>query len=350
MRKETLNLFFLLLVSTHVIASLPGNTFDDFYAINELILDKPDSAKTLGYRQIELLKAENNNEQLGKIYYLMGKANYYISRLDSALIYHNMALTLLESKSDSAFLLNIYLNLANTYADMSNYTEAVKFYEKTFQLGEKLQDEPLLTSLRINLSQTFSEQENYPLALEQLKMALDLLDTNDYARSFKVFNEFALCYLKSNDIEKAKDFINKASRLKDKVGDVLETCNHLAILAKYESSFNKVQEAENLYLKSIGLLKNYGDPFSLAVEYARFSLLKSKMNQKDSALQYALLSEGLAERIPSLWVKKKSLEALYLAYRNAENFEKSLDYLEKYLEVSETMTNQRFEIILRLDE
>jgi tetratricopeptide (TPR) repeat protein len=228
----------------------------------------------------------------------------------------------------------------------------------------------------IALSQHHREQYDYDKALEVLTRASLILNEANYPRwADKVYQRLAQIHLLRNEPDMAIRFLEK--RLSNDPSDGLQLAgiyNDLHIANLHKGEYNKALEyllncvricedlnekkflnisyhnlgllyqligkfdkSHQILKKALNLAIELKDDKSIARAYAYMGVSFMKMQQYDSALVYLHKSEQLQDNIMDI---SSTYNKLSQIYRYKENYQKSLSYLNKSMDINKMKSDK----------
>lgn len=111
---------------------------------------------------------------------------------------------------------NILFNIAACYNEMKNSEKAVKYAEEVCKLDKKLENKERYAESLLKYSSTLIRNNDYDNAKKVLKEANHVLEeqVKEKTKAY-VNNNLGYIYLKSNELDKAFEHLNKAKELKE---------------------------------------------------------------------------------------------------------------------------------------
>lgn len=242
-------------------------------------------------KKIDTNKVNNNSYN----YYLISGINYFDSRLiPQSFKFTNRALSMARQLGDSSEVGNVYSQLGNIYVVRADYPTALSYYKKALNRLDSNGAE--YYSTKLNMSQAYSGVNQYHEALNTLTAA------TEYYKKSKNYTDLAVA--------------------ENNIGEI------------YRSHINDATKAKLHYRRAIAANKQMQNLQGLAQNYHNMAALFLDLNQPDSAVEPALMSEKLRTEIgdsSSLVFSNYLLGSLYKA---KEDYPKAISYYNTSLNLS----------------
>ena len=192
---------------------------------------------------VETLKAINNYKNINDeprlgLYNHLGRIYRILKDYDVALDFYKKAESISQTKKNLNIIQN---NIAYVYQAQEKYELAEKKYQEIYQNSLKIQDSVQIARSMANLAH-IKGKLNKSNALELMKEALDLrLKINDSYGIYSSYDYLYRYYRDKNDLEKAKDYANKALTMANELGSTSYVENALSNLVELDESPNIVR-------------------------------------------------------------------------------------------------------------
>lgn len=247
-----------------------------------------------------------------------------------------------------------YGTLALAYSYLNEYELSEKYYLKALSIFSSiyLNSHPYIASCLNGLGGLYSYQYKYEEALKCYKQAIAIykqIYTRDNYKIGNIYNHIGLLYIDISDYKKAKEYFLIAYRIYDDIFqssrvwsiDYMSVCNNLGFVLY---SLGEYENAIRLYEKAI-IINNETSPDDLG----SLALLKNNI-----ARAYYMLkrySESYAIQLDALKLQlqyygefnpytAKSYNNLGLIYMSNNDFVSALDYLQKGLNIRQSLKGE----------
>ncbi|MDF7818736.1 histidine kinase [Runella sp. MFBS21] len=303
-----------------------------------------DSLAQLGKRQMVYLSQiprsfQTDTTKLYTLYFLGTVYRIWNGRRDTSLYYANQLIQESQLLKNRDYLLRGYI-VAEYYQRIANinFPEAIRLnYEAIKNLDNRRFSQENAFRFKNNLGEIYFEMRQYEQSLTLYLEALELIKINTLDVSIashyaNIYQGIAKNYQKLNDFAKAETYLTIAIEKLSQYGSESskawiygDLADNYVYLKKYEDALYFFQKAENIWNKLN--LKN-----QLIEVWSNLAKLSVLMNQYDNALQYAQKVIGHNDNVPL--VDENSYFALYKVYKAQNNWEKALQYHEKFTELN----------------
>ena len=228
---------------------------------------------------------------------------HYSKAIESAL---NM-LKIAEKISNNDYSAQAYLCIGMLYYDQQDYDHALHYFKKGYTIAKDLSHVSAMAAFLSNMGPIYMQKKQYKKAISNFKEAELLANqTNNENIRSRVYLNLGFAYISIENLKEAKIYLNKSLRLSKKISDK----------------------------KTISLsLSNLGDLYSLNKNYTK-------------AIKLGKEGLKIAEQIKSLISTRNAAQALYTIYKRANMPHKALEMHEKFMLLSDSLTNEKNQSVL----
>lgn len=272
--------------------------------------------------------------------------------------------------------------LAEINCKREDYSSAVYYYEKALYYFIKNEDKDDIYNSYVNIGNIYMLDKFYKGALTRFMFAKEVLDESNIedADIYKeLYSKISECYMKLNQPQKALNFMEKIDRMdnedciKEEVGILVLKAKNLLGVGKYAESkecFNKaleiIEKEENksrlakVYLTMSKIYSEMGD-IDKHLEYSQkvydltkrdenqymmeslFNMIESYVTrgQYDMAQKYCKLALVSSIKNKDKYYEYKSLKFYSDMYKNKNEVEISIDYLNKCIEIANGLKDEK---------
>jgi tetratricopeptide (TPR) repeat protein len=285
-------------------------------------------AEALEYSRKALALAPTSRQAQGEHYLNLGKIMFSLGYDVTAIIWLEKAEQFFEKERTSSSKLDIYRILSLAWASKLNYQKALNYGEKLVALSENTQFKykyrQALFELATNLSAAGQNRKAIKVLEKGLKASIE--QNHIYQRS--LFLSFLLLNsLDNNDVSQARVFLEQLEAVDAGNEFAFERTLGKAVISAFTKQF---EISENLFTELDNMKK-----------HSEFILprWKIKIAERNGNWEEVIL---LNQKVLDLTLEdnfRDDLPAVYLdfakAYYNLDQYEKSLEYLEKSLAIIE---------------
>lgn len=264
-----------------------------------------DSILILARQASEAAQKLNYSKGLGRAYWLMGMANYYLDEIDSAESYLDKGLPFAMASNDIRELGRIYNSKANVARYRGNNALAIDLYFESLKLKEKNGDRFGEALTLNNIANVYNEQGDYNKALKFYLRSLKIRrELNREQGASMLLSTLAENYIKLGSLDSAQYFLNRA----------------------------------------LVFAKSTRQPWNLIHVYGALILYHNRANNPDSVLQYIKLGLKAAKE-----AKSKDREALMFLHRAAfeidqNDFKEALAFADSALNLADGLKRKDYVI------
>lgn len=308
-----------------------------------------DSLKTFEYLE-KGYKAAHDNLYLKSIYYAK-KGYYFYSKGDlekskSNYLIADSILNRISGHIESYKIQSdIWNNIAVIHQIEDNDEEFIETtLYKAIPLAEKAQDNNRLATLNISLGIGFMNLEQYEKAIIYLLKAENLLSTQEHQnhRLISMYNRIAECYILTNQMAKAKDYIYKASQILKTNPDSDQTSIFYLIEGLYFKKCHQYDEALSSYKKALKFTNGPNKTYHThEINMYMVDLLLVTKRYKE-ALQLSLLLEKDPFTIEVNVNRATVYKYVSEAYKGLGYIEEAYEYLKKHNDLSIEIHDEEF--------
>jgi tetratricopeptide (TPR) repeat protein len=284
-------------------------------------------------------------DQAVRIYTGFGDVLVYVGEYEKARLNFTKALALIDLVDTSQLqpFLALRRKISTTFERQGDFERALEHLETAQKIIHDLN-----ISLPVEVAKNLSNigwinfrRGSLDVAEEHLTNALALAEsTNQYDVIASIYNRLGGIFFQKDELEQSAYFVSKSLVLREEIGDfgeVARSYNNLGLLAWKRGNWD---DALDDFSRSIELNQNLGDVEATIFLHNNIGLLQTDKGNLDIALEH--LSESLAR---SQDVGHITLEGeTYLHYSRywlaAEEWEKSLFYSQRALEIFEEIGSQ----------
>ncbi|SMD37080.1 Tetratricopeptide repeat-containing protein [Reichenbachiella faecimaris] len=264
----------------------------------------PNQTLMFGEKALEMAQKQQNNEQLSYAYLNLCQGYLYKDDYAEALDFGLKCLELRQQSDDLPALAFILRTIGWLYYDMENSDLSLKYHKESLKLYEQLEEIDRIGNALNGLGLVYMQKENYQTALSYLERALEIEESskNDHRVSV-VLSNMGACYQKLGSNQQAIDYLRRSLVLNQRFDD----------MDLFSESLNRMA---NAFLD----LKNYEEAQILLDSASRI------INSATLADKKVLMMENL--------------QAQSILYAAQQNYKKSLDAIQEYTDLRESILSE----------
>lgn len=259
-----------------------------------------------------------NYMELGKVYNNMGNLYYYQDDFETAITWYLKAAGALERADARRFLAQVYDGIGNTFNEVNEYDKSIRYLDKAEALAREQKDTALLCRVLNNRSVTLismgKEREAVNQYLEVLKMADEGINL---VTKFMVRSNLANSYTNFKQLDSAMYYIRQAEALARQSNTPYYVMNVYLCYSKIYERSNQWEKAKDYMFKAKaiaakmgskeGLWKVYGN---LVRVYAHLGRNMESLDAFDRFREYndSLVNERMHTRVNELETRYRTLQ------------------------------------------
>lgn len=275
----------------------------------------------------------------------LGNTYYQFGDYKKSLEYHFIALKGFESIGNKTGQSFCYNNISTCYYQMNRFEESIAYLKKSVKLKQELNDRRGMANAEQNLGNSYMGLENLVLAEKHFKNAIAINEDLDNSPGL-ITNYFNLgrMYLEKNP-KISINYFNKGRQLAVKNEDIdMLTKIDLEILAVKAREEEQLQNEKNS-INNIQAFKEAGKKGDEADGYKNLADYYAQKEQYEKALEYTNKYYQLRDTLKGneILAQFKNIEEQY----NKEKNEKQIILLQKDHQINEQKLNrQRFLMLI----
>lgn len=295
-RKANYMFAFLLLCVT----GSAQQPFDSLLAKAKERLFANDYPKSMDLYNLSLKEAQRLNDgfKIGNSYIGIGINFEKTGDYENTLIHYFKALTAYESVGNIKKEAGTLKNIGNTYRTLKSYDKALSFFQLASKKYEEAKDSTGLSSATNDLGILYMDQEKYDTAIRYFTTVITTY--NQYATiqvSAYALNNLGIVYAKQGNFSNSQKYLT--------------------------ASLQAMQSMNNNYGVAL-VLSNIGDSYNRQKNYKE-------------GLSYTKQGLAIAQKIQSKNLIADSYQIIATAYSQMGEYEQSNDYLNKLLDLRDTI-------------
>lgn len=289
-----------------------------------------EEARNMLEKAMILAQRNNQSEQLADVFIEEGRLENLSDNYDKAKSLLLKANDLIPSQNYSYLRLICIYNLGFVEYNLGNYTAAISYLQDILSRKEVEQYEDIIANINALVGKIYMERDEFNQALKSFFDAAKVMERLHMKRELgQNYANIAWLYFKQfNDVE-AVNFINKALKVGNEIGDDMLISHAYSIQGSIYTAQNKYPLAIQEHQKALKIRKRIQTRAGIADTYYNLSTVYEKMGQIDQALFYAMQSLSMDEtmgNIKSLGLSNKRIASLYLL---KQEYRLALPFLEK---------------------
>ncbi len=286
----------------------------------------------------------NRIDLLAEHFKTIGKMYQQIGQMNSAESAFLLAIKSGQKSMDSIWLGNTYSRVGSFYAIENRSVLALDFQLKALELLEKHdKTKKSIPEVYNDISRAYIQLGDLDIADKYLKKSLKLkTELRDTFRLGVISNLYADIYRLRGEFNKAEEFY-----LKD-IPKRVSQKNYEGSIMSYQGlgdtyfEWNKPELAEKYYIKALHAADTIKRYRSIGLSLIKLGNLYLKTGRNDEAQRSFQRAIEECTQVDSRVYQESAYLALYELNKKNGSLTTALSYLEKYIEVEQTRTNEAF--------
>ena len=291
-------------------------------------------------------KEMNNKYYMSKSLNKIGWAYLRKSNYDSTVIYFEQALELSKNLEDKENLAETFRSLGVAYGYLDDHEKSINYHKLALEIYEELENDDMLSWGFLMTGWQYNQEKDYENAILNFEKALEVtqeLDGNNKETKANIHYNLAYSYTLKEDYTNALKSYKISAERKEDLGDK----NGLAYVwmdMGYHLYFNKMDLDSALYFlsKSNKILFDVGNKHGLSrshIQIGDFYFLMGNYNGALKNYNEALRINSEEKRFVMNTYSRLGKLCFY-----DENYEKALEYFEKYVDLKQEILDKNPEL------
>ena len=298
----------------------------------------------LYFRMLYIAQSIESKILEASVYRLIGSAYQYQNKFSHASSYYNQSLEISREIGDSNLVFkNIFLIGVTNYT-IGEYSDAISYFYQALYIAEDL-DDNILKSLSYNqIARIYFDLGFYEKASELIQKSLEIISTQTETTDLNSNGiTYLFCgknYFQMGDYQKSIEFYEKALQIFSYVGNQNSLADVFSDLGQVYTEIEKYDLAEKYLTKAFLIRKKNGTKLDLVDSYIAFGKYYGKLENIVLAKYNLINAYKIAVEINNYQFIKESSSLLYKIFKEEQNFEIALTYLEDFKNSSDSITKQ----------
>lgn len=259
-----------------------------------------------------------------------------------ALPYALEALELAKSFNNSRYIGAALENLAWIMYRKGDYSHAFLLSAEALKTYESLHDLSGISRCYIHIAAFQYEQKLYPQAIDNFRKAYEMsrqiADTATLARSL---TNISFTFLNLQQLDSAKFYARQALSVSNKTANQYGIASALRTLGDVAMKERDYQTALQHFERALTISTGIKNTFLQTSTLHRIGKLHAECNRTDQALQYLLHTIALAKQYGHNDDLERTYKLLADLYDRKHDIRKAYEYQSQYLQLHDSLNNQR---------
>lgn len=283
---------------------------------------------------------DNDNLTKAKAYLNLGNLYADLGKYDSSIVLYKNANVIFQrtgNKKESAGVLN---NIGTVYSDLGDYDKAINYYTQSLKAYKEYGNILGSAAATENIGVIYYFQKNYNKALEYFNKALTIFEeVGVLEKQAHALSNIASMEIIMENNDAAINHFSKAEEIFDKLNNKVGQAEIAQNLSQLYININKPNKGLKSLNKALSLYKELKNIKGEGVCYEGLGTYYFNAKKYSKSIENYLKAEKLLEPLGV----KNNLRNLYYeiadAYSYANQHNKAVIYLSKYIAINDTMFN-----------
>lgn len=279
--------------------------------------------------------------QLGLLYMIQGEFQKALSYSEESLLYF-------KKENDSKGIADAQYNIAGVYYKTDNYYLGLHYLLDCLSIYRNLKD--LYNEARVlkSMGTIYEYLGDLDNAVDSYLKCIDVGQlAKDPNLESNAYNPLSGVYLKRNQHDLAMSTIEKSITIKERTNDTRGLAFALYGRGKVYIKLRKFDLALKDLTQSLQIQINMGDKLGVAMAYNKLGLLSYERRDYAESKNYLLSALQTAEEFNIRFIRFKACYNLHLIARIEGRTQEALDYLEKYIDIKESIINSHTYTVIK---
>jgi len=302
-------------------------TKGDYNKALPTLIENKNYNRTKGY---DLLVAVEN-QHLGNIYLSQGK-------YDLAHVVYQESLEIFQQEDIKQGIAYIFWAIGQTYKNQGNLIKALDYIKKSENIHTEINFKIGIAACLTSYGKFYFELDNYDVALGYLQKALEIYEEIENNHLIAdVYSLMGGIYLKLADYSQAYNYYEMSLSIFTKIevkSDIAAIYNKIGI---YFKEFGDLKNAKDYLMRSKEILEEIGHKKDMAEVYIGLGDLNIFQGNLSKGIDWCKKGYDIAVEIGVLTLEQEAASYLYKAHKAMGNDIPALNFLERFLELQDTL-------------
>ncbi len=274
------------------------------------------------------LKKANSLNNVGLIYRYDGK-------FEQSLLHFRQSIEMEKALQNTEGIGRSLNNIGLVYSDMPNLDSARFYFDLAMEKYKEIDSKSGMAMVNNNIGILYYDMGDIPLALEyyykELKLEEEANNQDGIASSY---NNIGILYAEQGDTLKALEFFDKVKKIRVKMGDqhgIASTTNNIGLMYYSKGDYNL---ALDMYFEAVSIYEKIGNKVDLGGTLSNIAQVYEKQKNFGTAIRYCMESLRILEGIENPQSVSKSYHILASIYYFKGDILKAQESAEKSLEIA----------------
>ncbi len=299
--------------------------------------------------QIEQKKLNEKEKQFyyttcGNAYNALGLITQSFGEYDSAIHFYDEGIKSYKAVKNDYGINKVALNKGGLYFKQGNFPLAIENYYNSLKYYEHNKNYQGMALVYNNIGVLYKDKGNVQRSIQYYRkslalyrkvgykegIALAVTNVGNYYTEKEIYDSALMCY-------------NEALKLEEEINDLKGKSTALMNIAMIKLYKNKYQEAIELYNRSLNIRIQLNYVEGIAQSELSLGELYNRMGKPKEGIKHCKFSLNAAKEVGLRKAEQNACNCLYFSNKAINNQEQALIYLEKYINIKDSMVSEDVE-------
>ena len=302
-----------------------------------------DSARLYFNKSLRYSQDNNYQEEIGRAYYNLGRIYDTEGEYDLAVKNYSLAVETYSKANIKKGVAEGLTGIATMERLSGQYNKSYNDLMKALSISNELQDSSLIAFVKYRLGIFYIKVNNYDKSIPLFRALLKFYKSkNDLKRISACYNYLGIVYAQNKDYDSAMLHYKKALEIRKGLNDLAGIGTSLNVIGDVEFEQGNLKTALNSYYKSDSIRAKINIKYGIAETQKNIGKVYVKLGQPKQALPFLLRSIELCKKANLPEILKTDYYYLSLAYRQLKDYKNTLEYLDLYTNLNDSISVDDF--------
>lgn len=272
----------------------------------------------------------------------IGSVYFKLTGYDNALYHYLEALKIREDLDDQSGQVQSLNHIATVYEHLGYYEQALNYYLKSLIINERVLDKSCQIRSLNNIGRIYELQGDYEHGVTYYQKSLELAkEIQDEKAEADALTSIGITSETLKDFERAQSCHEESLKIRIEIQDRHGEASSLNNIGNIFEKTGNYLRALTYYFKGWQLFENLGDKFGEAKTLLGIGSMFIKRKEGFKAPKYLYKALSIATEIGAKTLAFQTYLALSISYKQMMNFEKALEFHEKFHEEEKEVLNEQ---------
>lgn len=300
------------------------------------------------YSKEALRISEKLNYEKGKIYSLRNIAgiHFYKAENEEAIKRFEEVLDWCEKNDDKYLAATVHNAIGTMYWGIGNFEKGFEYAFKFLEISEELGSLRGRSWANLTLGNFYYDKKDYEKALSHYQKSLEITSekTNNKeltSAKARALNGIGIIHLYKKDFKLALEFIERSLKIHSKINSKIGISRSLDDIGKIYFEMGDFEKSIDFHSRSLELRREINYITGETTSLLGLGKVFTKQGKLDEALDCVSQALKFAEKTKTKVKISKSYKYFAEIYRLKGDFEKALEYYQKFHKLELEITNER---------